>query len=53
MDDKNLLSMEDLAGVLDELNKIDDSTSKKELTPEEQASQKRYDEIIKKHKNEG
>lgn len=53
MDNKDLLSMEDLAGVLNELNSMpDDSDSKKELSAEELASQKRYEEIIKKHKND-
>ena len=54
MDNKNLLNMEDLAGVLEQLNSIEetesDNESKTELTAEEIASQRRYDEIIKKRK---
>ena len=41
-DNKNLLNLDDLADVED---------APKELTEEEKASQRRYEEIIKKHKN--
>jgi hypothetical protein len=47
--DNNLLNMDDLADVFAQL----DSMEEKEvpLTEEEKASQRRYEEIIKKHKN--
>ena len=44
-DNKNLLNLDDLADVFAQLNDIEDAP--KELT----ASQRRYEEIIKKHKN--
>ena len=44
-DNKNLLNLDDLADV----NDIEDAPE--ELTEEEKASQRRYEEIIKKHKN--
>lgn len=46
----NLLNMDDLAGVLDQLKDIEEIPE--ELTEEEKASQRRYEEIIKKHKND-
>ena len=48
-DNKNLLNLDDLADVFAQLNDIEDAP--KELTEEEKASQRRYEEIIKKHKN--
>lgn len=50
MDSNNLLSMEDLEGVLDQLKDMPDT--QQPPTEEELASQRRYDEIIKKHKAE-
>ncbi len=47
---QNLINEDDLAGLLDQLNNMEDVES--ELTPEEIASQKRYEEIIKKHKSD-
>ena len=46
--DNNLLSMDDLADVFEQLESIPDKEVP--LTEEEIASQRRYDEIIKKHK---
>ncbi len=46
----NLLNMDDLNDVLAQLETMEDV--KVEQTEEEIASQKRYEEIIKKHKNE-
>ena len=50
MDKDNLLSMDDLADVFAQMKdlKIEDET----LTEEEKASQRRYEEIIKKHKHD-
>ena len=48
-DNKNLLNFDDLADVFAQLNDIEDA--REELTEEEKASQRRYEEIIKKHKN--
>ena len=48
-DNKNLRNLDDLADVFAQLNDIEDAP--KELTEEEKASQRRYEEIIKKHKN--
>lgn len=50
MDEENLLNMDDLADVFAQLNAMDDV--KIEATEEELASQRRYEEIIKKHKAE-
>ncbi len=47
MDLNDFLSSDDLAGVLDQLKEMPDI--KEEPTQEELASQKRYEEIIKKH----
>ena len=47
---QNLINEDDLAGLLDQLNNMEDVEPK--LTPEEIASQKRYEEIIKKHKSD-
>lgn len=47
---QNLINEDDLAGLLDQLNNMEDVEP--ELTPEEIASQKRYEEIIKKHKSD-
>jgi hypothetical protein len=44
----NLLDNDDLFDVLNQLKDIPAETS--ELTPEELASQKRYEDIIKKYK---
>ena len=49
-DNKNLLNFDDLADVFAQLNDIEDAPE--ELTEEEKASQRRYEEIIKKHKND-
>ena len=46
--DNNFLSMDDLADVFEQLESIPDKEVP--LTEEEIASQRRYDEIIKKHK---
>lgn len=46
----DLLNMDDLADVFDQLKDIEDAPV--ELTAEEIASQKRYEKIIKKHKND-
>ena len=46
----NLLNMDDLKDVLAQLETMEDVQV--EQTEEEIASQKRYEEIIKKHKNE-
>ena len=48
-DNKNLLNFDDLADVFAQLNDIEDAPE--ELTEEEKASQRRYEEKIKKHKN--
>ncbi|MDO5383133.1 MAG: hypothetical protein Q4F06_10525 [Eubacteriales bacterium] len=50
MSNHNLLNMDDLADVLDQLKDIEETPE--EPTPEEIASQKRYNEIIKKHKKD-
>lgn len=50
--DNNFLSMDDLADVIDTLKDIPEDSASSELSPEELASQKRYEEIIKKHKSE-
>ena len=47
-DNKNLLNLDDLADVFAQLNDIEDAPE--ELTEEEKASQRRYEEIIKKPK---
>lgn len=49
METNHLLSMEDLAGVLGQLSEMPDNEP--EPTPEELASLRRYEEIIKKHKD--
>ena len=43
-DNKNLLNLDDLADVFAQLNDIEDAP--KELTEEEKASQRRYEEIM-------
>ena len=48
-DIQNLLNLDDFADVFAQLNDIEDAHE--ELTEEEKASQRRYEEIIKKHKN--
>lgn len=48
--DNNLLSFDDLADVFAQLDTIEEAPT--EMDEEELASQRRYDEIIKKHKNE-
>ena len=45
-DNKNLLNFDDLADVFAQLNDIEDTPE--ELTEEEKASQRRYEETIKK-----
>jgi hypothetical protein len=50
MDNENLLSLDDLADVFAQLNTMEDV--KQEATEEELASQRRYEEIIRKHKAE-
>ena len=49
MDNNNFFDASDLEGVLAEFNNMEDIDEP--LTPEEEASQRRYEEIIKKHKN--
>lgn len=49
-DTNNLLNMDDLADVFEQLKDIEEVPV--QLTAEEIASQKRYEEIIKKHKND-
>lgn len=51
MSDNNLLNFDDLADVFEQLKDIEEVTE--ELTEEEKASQRRYEEIIKKHKTSG
>ncbi len=46
--DNNLLNMDDLADVFAQLDSIEEEEAP--LTEEEKASQRRYEEIIKKHK---
>lgn len=48
MDNLNFLNAEDLESVLEELDGIESDEAP--LTEEERASQRRYEEIIKKHK---
>lgn len=50
MADHNLLNMEDLSDIFEQFKDIEDVPE--EMTPEEIASQRRYEEIIKKHKND-
>jgi len=50
MDKKNLLSTDDLADVFATLDKIPDE--ERPLTDEELASMRRYEQIIKKHKQQ-
>lgn len=47
----NLLNMDDFADILDELESLP-SHDERPLTEEELASQRRYEEIIKKHKSD-
>lgn len=46
--DNNFLNMDDLADVFAQLGTIEEEPV--EMTEEEKASQRRYEEIIKKHK---
>lgn len=48
MDNLNFLNVKDLESVLEELDGIESDEAP--LTEEERASQRRYEEIIKKHK---
>ena len=48
MNNDNLLALDDLADVIAQLKDVEDV--EEELTPEELASQRRYEQIIKKHK---
>ena len=48
MESENLLSMDDLADVLSQLENMPEI--EEEPTEEERTSQRRYEEIIKKHK---
>lgn len=48
--DNNLLNMDDLTDLFAQLDAIEESP--KEMDEEERASQRRYEEIIKKHKSE-
>ena len=55
MSDNNLLNMDDLADIFAQLNDIEEAPkaqSDEEPSPEELASQRRYEEIIKKHKHD-
>lgn len=49
MSEKMLIDMDDLMSALSQL---DDQEDTSEPTEEELASQRRYEEIIKKHKND-
>lgn len=48
--DNNFLSLDDLSDVLAELNSMEEV--EEEVTEEEKASQRRYEEIIRKHKDD-
>lgn len=48
--DQNFFNMDDLADVFEQLNNIEEAPV--EMDEEEKASQRRYEEIIKKHKSE-
>lgn len=48
--DNNLLSLDDLADVFAQLDTIEEQPA--EMDEEEKASMRRYQEIIKKHKND-
>lgn len=48
--DNNLLNMDDLSDIFAELNSIEDVPV--EMTEEEKASMRRYNDIIKKHKED-
>lgn len=48
--DQNFFNMDDLADVFEQLNNIEEVPV--EMDEEEKASQRRYEEIIKKHKSE-
>ena len=50
MDNTNLLNLDDLKDVFAELEKIEEKPV--ELDEEEKASQRRYEEIIRKHKHD-
>lgn len=50
MDNMNFFSLDDLESVFAELDEIE--ADEAEPTEEEKASERRYEEIIKKHKNE-
>lgn len=50
MADRNLINLDDLEGVFEQLNSMEDVEI--EETEEEKASKRRYEEIIKKHKND-
>ncbi len=55
MDNKNLLNLDDLADVFAQLESIPDDNEAEQsnqLDEEISASQRRYNEIIKKHKEE-
>lgn len=55
MSDNNLLNMDDLAEIFSQFNDIEEvpaDQASEELSPEELASQRRYEEIIKKHKHD-
>lgn len=55
MSDNNLLNMDDLADIFAQFNDIEEvpaAQASEELSPEELASQRRYEEIIKKHKHD-
>lgn len=47
----NLIDMDDLNDLLNQLNEMPDMSEPAPMTEEELASQRRYEEIIKKHKN--
>ncbi len=50
MDNTNLLNLDDLKDVFAELEKIEEKPV--EQDEEEKASQRRYEEIIRKHKHD-
>lgn len=50
MEKDTFLSMEDLADVFAQLKDV--KVVEEKPTPEEEASQRRYEEIIKKHKHD-
>lgn len=52
MDKNSLLSDDDLKSIFDQLEDTPEEETQDTMTPEEAASQRRYEEIIKKHKTD-